>query len=213
MRMIWRTITMITSITMGTFSNTLHLIERTPGLFVPLLVKVVPVVWLNRVLVVRSHVTWVKSSRLQCYQRKKGVFWSSANPNTVWANSTCCQVSRHLSQVSWVKIIRGSFGLLKISTGQRWKPDEVLVARDPAEAEPKWTKSNGNIISPEILVFIFQLDTQANTSIWYHTNLKGYDRSVWQWSLTRNKCVPCTLVITNTLCVFILRTIYNWQAA
>ena len=171
MRMIWRTITMISSI-METFPNALHLIERTPGLFVPLLIKVVPVVWLDRVLVVRSHVTWVKSSRLQCYQRKKKVFWSSANPNTVWANSTCSRVSRHLSQVSWVNITRGGFSLLQISTGQQWKPDEVLVARDPAEAEPKWTKSNGNIISPEILVFIFQLDTEANTSIWYYTNLK-----------------------------------------
>ena len=67
---------MIISI-METFPNALYLIERTPGLFVPLLVKVVPVVWLNRVLVVRSHVTWVKSSRLQCYQRKKKVFSSS----------------------------------------------------------------------------------------------------------------------------------------
>ena len=98
MRMIWRTITLITSI-MESFPNALHLIERTPGLFVPLLVKVVPVVWLDCVFVVRSHVTWVKSSRLQCYQRKKKVFWSSANPNTVWANSTCCQVSCHLGQV------------------------------------------------------------------------------------------------------------------
>ena len=59
MRMIWKTITTIISI-MKTFPNALHLIERTPGLFVPLLVKVVPVVWLNRVLVVRSYVTWVK---------------------------------------------------------------------------------------------------------------------------------------------------------
>ena len=98
MRMIWRTITMISSI-METFPSTLYLIERTPGLFVPLLIEVVPVVWLDRVFVVRSHVTWVKSSRLQCYQRKKKVFWSSANPNTVWANSTCCQVSCHLGQV------------------------------------------------------------------------------------------------------------------
>ena len=73
---------------------------------------------------------------------------------------------------SWVILSRGSFDLFQISTGQRWKPVEVLVARDPAEAEPKWTKSNGNIISPEILVLIFQLDTQANTSIWYYTNLK-----------------------------------------
>ena len=71
----------------------------------------------------------------------------------------CSQVSRHLTQVNWVKIIRGSFGPLQISTGQQWKPDEALVARDPAEAEPKWTKSNGNIISPEVLIFIFQLDT------------------------------------------------------
>ena len=180
MRMIWRTITLITSI-METFPNALHLIERTPGLFVPLLIEVVPVVWLDRVLVVRSHVTWVKSSRLQCYQRKKKVFWSSANPNTVWANSTCSRVSRHLSQVSWVNITRGGFSLLQISTGQQWKPDEVLVARDPAEAEPKWTKSNGSIISPKILILICQLDTQANTSIWYDTNSKGYVRSVRQW--------------------------------
>ena len=89
---------MITSI-METFPIALYLIERTPGLLVPLLIEVVPVVWLDCVLVVRSHVTWVKSSRLQCYQRKKKVFWSFANPNTVWANSSCSQVSCHLGQV------------------------------------------------------------------------------------------------------------------
>ena len=114
MRMIWRTITMITSITMGTFSNTLHLIERTPGLFVPLLVKVVPVVWLNRVFVVRSYVTWVKSSRLECYQRQKKVFWSYANPN-----STCSQVSRHLGQVkSFAMLSKKEEGVLVFCKSQ-----------------------------------------------------------------------------------------------